>query len=310
MRVTFDTPYPTVPPHGADTPRLFRVTNELHTSFNALRLLSNREWEVYQNATRIINEFGRGDDLLIASENNYEEFAKAYLELRSHQVDDPQSRDIGPMLALEINRKLTNYLSSFRLYLDYCESRLKRRYGKDSIEVREFKKACSTAFDTSFPYRFISKLRNFSQHFGMPIGHIRGRGSIIESENPEYSNEICFDTKELLQIGGDLWGPVRRDLSTAPELIEVGPVMAMASGHLRDIREELIRVEMPHLRSAGIDMLRVLADALDGDGRPTVGMWENHSGRLGIRLFDPPFSTLTSIGLDRLPIPRAGRRHF
>jgi hypothetical protein len=310
MRATFETPYPTTRPDAADAPRLFRVTNEPHTSFTALRILSDREWEIYQHATRDIGDFGRGDDLLIASENNYSEFAVTYLELQSHKVDDAQSRNLGPLLALEINRKLTNYLSSFRLYLDFCESRLKRRYGKDSIEVREFKEACSTAFDTSFPYRFVTKLRNFSQHFGMPIGHIRGRGSIIRSDDPEYSNEICFDTEELLRIGGDLWGPVRADLNTAPAQIEVGPVMAMAPSHLRGIREVLIGVESPHLRRASIDMLKVLADALDGDGRPTVGIWENHSGRLGIRLFNPPFPTLTSIGLDQLPKPRPGRRYF
>ena len=68
-----------------------------------------------------------------------------------------------------INRRLRSFLSEFRIFLDYTETQLKRRYGAESEQARAFKEACSRQFDDSFDYRFVYKLRNYALHVNLPL---------------------------------------------------------------------------------------------------------------------------------------------
>lgn len=45
--------------------------------------------------------------------------------------------------------------------LDYTETKFKRRYGKDSEQLRTFKEACVRQFVGSFAYRLVYGLRNY-----------------------------------------------------------------------------------------------------------------------------------------------------
>jgi len=104
-------------------------------------------------------------------------------------------------ITLQLNRLISNYLSSIRLFLDHSEYALHQKYGKNSLQLKEFKKTCSNVYDNNFSYRFLSKLRNYVQHCGMPIGHININSKVV-NVNPTKSNhqlELQFDRDSLLK---------------------------------------------------------------------------------------------------------------
>jgi len=92
-----------------------------------------------------------------------------------------------------LNRRLSNLLSSIRLFLDHSEFAFKRKYGKKSEEVEAFKKYASEKYDSSFSYRFVYKLRNYVQHCGIPIGSANS----IEDDSG-FRATYWFNPQELL----------------------------------------------------------------------------------------------------------------
>ncbi len=92
----------------------------------------------------------------------------------------------------QINRRLINFLSTARLYLDHASGRLSELYGDNSVEFNEFKLARSRAYDTKFGYRVLEALRNHSQHHGYPI-HFLNLGSAWKNSNQSSSNQYTAD---------------------------------------------------------------------------------------------------------------------
>jgi len=116
---------------------------------------------------------------------------------------------IDPILHLNrirINSDFMNYLFSFRTYLDHCLTLYSRQYGSKSDEINDFKSLCSQLFDENFEYRFFYKLRNFTQHCGLPIEIFKTKFSIREGK---YDIQICcqIDPKQLLKKY-DEWGNI------------------------------------------------------------------------------------------------------
>ncbi|KAA6333292.1 hypothetical protein EZS27_018284 [termite gut metagenome] len=132
---------------------------------------------------------------------------------------------------LNVNRFLLNYLSSLRTLIDHIESAIKRKFGNTSNEQKIYKEKLKEMYDKYFSYRFFYKLRNYSQHCGLPIEEIEMSATII-SENeikPEYKVE--FKTKDLLDKYKE-WGTnVKKDLeeresfSLFPLLEEMGIII-------------------------------------------------------------------------------------
>lgn len=128
---------------------------------------------------------------------------------------------------LNLNRMVLNYLSSFRTLLDHSETIIKRKYEKESVESIKFKQLTKRIFDKYFAYRFFTKLRNYSQHCGIPIDEFEISGTIIEENKikPEY--KIEFSSSNLLIKYKD-WGAIvtedlqkRGDFSLFPLLEEM-----------------------------------------------------------------------------------------
>ena len=88
--------------------------------------------------------------------------------------------------------QIINWLTSFRLHLDYAETRVKRQYGKTSDQVKAFKAQTHQAFDSSIGYRFISKFRNYVQHCGPPITSVSVGLNSNQHQNPFIKQTATF----------------------------------------------------------------------------------------------------------------------
>ena len=202
MRVTFDSAFPADKLAGVENDVIVFLRSA--TGFDAERRLTALEVEVYHAATAFLDDITEGSHLIDASRINLAEFDNTFAQLiesTQRGASDPASTHHG----LELNRRLSNYLSSFRLFLDFSEARLKRRYGKTSTEAQQFKRVCAGVYDTSFAYRFCCKLRNYAQHFGMPIGHIEARSRLDPGppERPLHEVSVMFSTLDLLNVWPD-----------------------------------------------------------------------------------------------------------
>jgi hypothetical protein len=143
-----------------------------------------------------------------------------------------------------INRRLRSFFSEFRVFLDYTETKLKRRYGVDSEQAHAFKAACSRQFDRSFDYRFVYKLRNYALHVNLPLNAMSlasGEGE-FDAEDPDTHNRFAVkvDRDALLNDGFD-WGKhVRPGLESLPASFELNPIIKEAMFCLEKIHVELV----------------------------------------------------------------------
>lgn len=68
-----------------------------------------------------------------------------------------------------IGRRIMNYLTTCRTYVDHAPKHLRAIYGAASHQKSEFKRAKSMAYDSLFGYRVMEAMRNYVQHHGYPI---------------------------------------------------------------------------------------------------------------------------------------------
>ena len=104
---------------------------------------------------------------------NFAEYEQTLLELAfQHSLYHGTIEELLDGSLILINRRLSNLLSSARLYIDQIAHELSEIYGKKSEEASKFEIATNTAYDTSPGYCVMETLRNFSQHRGLPIHQV------------------------------------------------------------------------------------------------------------------------------------------
>ena len=154
------------------------------------------------------------------------------------------------LIQLELNRRLLNYLSSVRTYLDHSETFLKRLFGKESEQVKLFKTICSGFYDTFFSYRFFYKLRNYAQHCGLPISNIR---TSIESQPELDATKITmhlkFDKQKLLD-GFDWDQKTRNDLKQMGSEFDFMPLFIENAENIRTVATEKDKIVLSAVSNA------------------------------------------------------------
>lgn len=147
--------------------------------------------------------------------------------------------DVGHFDAMQqrlcLDRRFTNVLTAFRLYLDQTDYALSKTFGNPSPELEAIKKFKNSLYDTYFGYRFLEALRNHVQHCGLPVRIIRYSSESVEtkkgeqiqfsiipqaslddlSANQDFKKSILNEIKSRGDIGDiiDLRPPVREFVS-------------------------------------------------------------------------------------------------
>lgn len=287
MRLTFETPFPAELDSSSGKAVVFHLSR---STVSVARTLSEEEWTHYQAAVAHVSSVQTNADLHSFARDNYQEFLETQTSIEALRADSPAADQLGPELSLALNRRLSNFLSSFRAFLDHSELRIKRQYGNTSAEAVAFKSACSLVFDRSFAYRFAYKLRNYSQHFGLPIGHIQGEAKLDPATGDKsYHGTICFDIDTLLSLDSKIWGSVLPELRTGPPLLPVGALLAQVEVDLREILQSVLRIDHALFMTNVATITATVGELPPPPSRAEVGNWENDGGRLAIRSEPPPF---------------------
>ena len=83
-----------------------------------------------------------------------------------------------------VNRHLSNLLSSAKLYIDQTNHALSDQFGNDSSQYLRFKNSTREEYDTSLAYRALEALRGYAQHRGLPT-HSVSFSSRRDKTDPE-----------------------------------------------------------------------------------------------------------------------------
>ena len=238
----------------------------------AIRKLSDLEYTESKKAIMQIRQFLSDQQLYLIAFYNYND----YIDLLTRYLDEYSKNPTVYSLSmdnviLEINRYILNYLSSVRTFLDHTETNLKKRYGRDSIIVKRFKEACSECQDTSFSFRFISKLRNYAQHCGMPLGRL----SIKSKEDPPYSKKVSivldveFHRDMLLTY--DKWGSkLKKEIQKLPPSFGVNHHLREMMQCLQKINFIVVEDSLRDLRISVKIVQKLINETKNSKGNPGI----------------------------------------
>ena len=162
-----------------------------------------------------------------------------------------------------LNCKLNNFLSAFRLYVDHFDRKITDEYGKDSEEYKLFQNEISRLFDNYFPYRFFYHLRNYIQHRNVAISILE-----IYEDSEKIELKIALNRDELLS--DYKWHSlVKKDLIKQDEDIEIFSLMSELIKNLKDLTKILIRDELKKLNES-VEFIESLIYEIDENNSPLI----------------------------------------
>jgi hypothetical protein len=273
------------------------------TGLTSLGEIEQADADRYGNAIRHLRAFDHSSVLLHLVR---EADAKLQVVISSISACDPLKDDDGwdRMTGLELafDEMLINLLTAFRTYLDHTESRLKRQYGQNSPQLQAFKSATAAAFDGTFEYRFMYKLRNFIQHSGFPdwrpwIDAKAPTGQIMRFFG---MLEPTADPMDLLQADGDVWGVVRADLTSMSARIPIRACANVVVSRIENIEKRVHGAEEPELRASVQCIDRVVGRALNRGEYPMVAEVSQTAGTKHMTFLSPPRTVMVTYGT-RIP---------
>ncbi len=125
----------------------------------------------------------------------------------------------------EVCGSVIDYLGRFRMFLDHTTA------AATEEQLVEFKEAAALEYDEHVEYRLAYKLRDYSQHFALPLGSI-SLGS----------NFALTVQRDRLLEGHFNWGArVRDDLEGGPEQIDLVAIIVGSCASFRRLRTRTIQ---------------------------------------------------------------------
>ena len=236
-----------------------------------VRELSEEDYTDYRSAVHHLIAFRNWRRLIDMVRENRREFDDAVTLADQTVSASPTLGVARDAIDFDLNRRLLNFLTAMRFFLDHTETRLKRRYGKESAVVEVFKTSISASYDEVFAYRFLYHLRNVAQHCSIPIGHIKTESHALPAGGSQRSVTFGFDTPQLLEAGG--WKqPVKSELEAAPTLLVVPPLIDDALEELAKIHTGVEDAERALLEPSADKIVALGQPIVEAGGRPVVGL--------------------------------------
>lgn len=225
-------------------------------NITGVRTLSKEEFEKYSDQINQLEKFRVDDQLFKLIQFNYADLEEKKIHYLKQFISNPRiDFDEFSIQFLDLNRLILNLLSSIRTYLDHTETRLKRSFGETSTEYSLFKKFSSESFDSHFAYRFLAKLRNYSQHCGLPAGSI----SLTDDQNGRKLN--LYLVRDDLLEKFDSWGAlVRPDLQLQEDLFDIFPLIETKISLLKKINDKLNEQALKKLKNEGKILLDLIIE--------------------------------------------------
>jgi len=246
-------------------------------NFTEIRKLKAAEYLKYKKAANHLFKFSADQQLYMIVRLNFEDFnniLKHYYEeyVKHPAIGFPQAE----RMVLDINRHILNFLTAFRTFLDHSRTNIIRQYGRNSKKLKTYKHACSQVYDNNFSYRFISKLRNYAQHCGMPLGLLKLQSKLIDldSSNVQHFLTVKFDRDRLLRNFS--WGEkLEREIRRLDLTFDINPIIHEAMKCLEEIQLKLIAKDISDLIKSTEYIKQFIAETEKLTGVPCIFTMED-----------------------------------
>ncbi len=235
-----------------------------------LNLAVDVSYEEYKRASaaiQILHDFRSQAKLLSTVGLNYQDYLRVlrvtvptYIRVR-----DRERKEIDmEAIRLELNRYLINYVSSVTLYLARMEILAKKKHSDNPEFVAKFKSYRHEAYDSSFSYRFVYFLRNYSQHTDMPIDGAE-LTSAVDRDTPDvitHSLRVFMRRDSLLQnhhFKTQREEALKVEFSRLPPEIDLTPHLTAMMNALETIHARFMKDELVDLKPTAAALLEVIS---------------------------------------------------
>ena len=241
-------------------------------NIKGIRKLSDSEFEEFKKANSHLIQFTRDQNLFNIVRLNFEDYVKLLNEYLQEFIQNPRTiQSKMPMMFLNINRLIINYLSAIRTFLDHSETNLKKRYESDPQRITSFKNACSKEYDNNFSYRFVYELRNYVQHCGMPLGSLALGASLVNpvTNKAKRVMEVKFVRDELLE--DSKWkAQIRDEIQKLPQEFDITSHLSEMMKCIKRINLILIEKEVSELIKNAKFLEKIVNETKKEQGVPCV----------------------------------------
>ncbi|MGV8942362.1 MAG: hypothetical protein ACOH1P_12650 [Lysobacter sp.] len=166
--------------------------------------ITSTAYETLRNARDYLSDLLKFEQAYAVLLINYKSLERAGQEVVLHNMTSTEfSYESVFDWELNINAKIINLLSSARLYLDTAPKLLSRALPDQEESQLFIKEFFSKEYDASFEYRFAEALRNYVQHYGMPIHTFSQNSKWLEDDRRVLEFSVDFiTTKSVLEADG------------------------------------------------------------------------------------------------------------
>ena len=166
------------------------------------------------------------------------------------------------------NRRIVNLLTTTRLYTDQTPQHLACVFGKASTEVKMFNDLLSAKYDSSFAYRLLDAIRNYSQHAGLPLHGLYRYEKVLDKKQRDSTWFHCIgfmlETKKVLADAKFKKSVAMEIEQEAKDRIDLRPLILEYVGLLAETHEEIRKHISPHVEVWS----GVIQKAIDDYGHP------------------------------------------
>ncbi len=239
--------------------------------FISIREITESDFDRYSKSIAELSKLSSDENLFRIVELNYidlKNHIEEYLKMFSEGIGYSHHED--EQMTLNLNRLILNLLTSIRTYLDHTQTRLTREYGSNSDELNNYNKATSWAYDNNFSYRFLYRLRNYSQHCGLPAGSI-----VFNSSENQIGETV--NTLTLLLIRDELlknfnaWGKhLVKEIPLQPDKFDIIPLVESKIKLLEDLNKKTNSHIYAHFINEGNELMNLIWETENKGGFPCL----------------------------------------
>ena len=160
---------------------------------------------------------------------NFMEYWQTIFKIsETFRLDCPYDRKNMTLPSLEINQRILNILTSIESYDDHIGHKVSKLWGKSSKQAKKYKEIDSGLYDKFFSYRFLKRLRNYAQHYDLPVKCISYPVISVGFEPRQIAltvSPIAYK-KHLLEFDG--WSTVKKDIEEQDDKIDLNIIIEEA----------------------------------------------------------------------------------
>jgi hypothetical protein len=182
---------------------------------------------------------------------NYLEFETSIVQEAVRELIDPGPKGRFDQLRRLLARRLSNVLSSARLYLDTLKHHSREVLACDPARLGRIEAAPSAQYDSCLEYRVAEALRNYAQHRALPVHGLIGPSTeIARSSQQDFFVEPYLDPYQLRQDGYFKAQVLKELPNEGGELVKLKPILRAYIDALCQIHGVFRRETRPELEKA------------------------------------------------------------